>query len=248
MFAKQSSPIINPRTSDGSNVGARYSMNKRGCVRDGRSSTVYMIVRGVRLVATTRGQEVHLIRGSEWQTGVRLCPTGVRTALHQGFEPDRRAVTAAKTRRGHVYPRSLSPSNAMIANLISSRSLISSEEGGVSFRPLRRKCLYYRAVAAGSPCSRAPSSVIRSNSFNSLWYFSCFSMVLIKFLIRGAERVDGAAARQGNGGAAPSVLLDPENLCAPEIIGKVLNSCEGVSSIMRFSAVQAFLSKRTCVL
>lgn len=34
MFAKQSSPIINPRTSDGSNVGARYA-NKRRCVRDG---------------------------------------------------------------------------------------------------------------------------------------------------------------------------------------------------------------------
>lgn len=102
MFTKQSSPIINPWTSDGSNVGARY-MNKRRCVRDGQPSTVYMIAR-VRLVATTRGQEVHLIRGSEWQTGVRLCPTGVRTVLHQGFEPDRRP---AKTRRGYVYPRSL---------------------------------------------------------------------------------------------------------------------------------------------
>jgi len=102
MFTKQSSPIINPRTSDGSNVDARY-MNKRRCVRDGQPSTAYMIAR-VQLVATTRGQEVHLIRGSEWQIGVRLCPTGVRTALHQGFEPDRRA---AKTRRGYVYLRSL---------------------------------------------------------------------------------------------------------------------------------------------
>lgn len=59
-------------------------------------------------------------------------------------------------------------------------------------------------------------------------------MVLIKFLIRGVERVDRGAARQGDGGAAPNVLLDPENLCAPEIIGKVLNSYKEVSSIMLF--------------
>lgn len=81
MFAKQSSPIIN--SPDGSNVGARY-MNKTAlCTRRSAAD-------GVRFVATTRGQEVHLIRGSEWQTGARLCPTGVPTALHQGFEPDRR--------------------------------------------------------------------------------------------------------------------------------------------------------------
>lgn len=107
-----------------------------------------MIAR-VRLVATTRGQEVHLIRGSEWQTGVRLCPTGVRTALHQGFEPDRRSCKGGEDEAGARLSTKSAPSNAMIANLISSRSLISPEEGGVSFRPLRRKCLYFhRAVAA----------------------------------------------------------------------------------------------------
>lgn len=219
-------------------------MNKRRCVCDGRQSTVYMIAR-VRLVATTRGQEVHLIRGSEWQTGVRLCPTGVRTALHQGFEPDRRSCKGGEDEAGARLSTKSAPSNAMIANLISSRSLISPEEGGVSFRPLRRKCLLPPCCGGGSPCSRAPSSVIRSNSFNSLWYFSCFSMVLIKFLIRGAERVDREAARQGNGGAAPSVLLDPENLCAPEIIGKVLNLYKEVSSIMRFFTVEGFFYRNT---
>ena len=43
---------------------------------------------GGRIVATARGQEVQLIRGSEWQTGVRLCPSGVRSAAHQGFEDE----------------------------------------------------------------------------------------------------------------------------------------------------------------
>lgn len=104
-------------------------MNKRRCVCDGRPSTVYMIAR-VRLVATTRGQEVHLIRGSEWQTGVRLCPTGVRTALHQGFEPDRRSCKGGEDEAGARLSTKSAPSNAMIANLISSRSLISPEEGG----------------------------------------------------------------------------------------------------------------------
>jgi len=73
-------------------------------------------------------------------------------------------------------------------------------------------------------------------------------MVLIKFLIRAAERLDRGAAWQDNGGAAPSVLLDSENLCAPEIIGKVLNLYEEVSSIMHFSAVEGFLSKYMCIL
>jgi len=77
MFAKQSSPIINPRRGDGrSNVGARY-MNKRRGVR----STMYRMVTR----ATTRGQEVQLIRGSEWQTGARLCPTGVPYCITPGI-------------------------------------------------------------------------------------------------------------------------------------------------------------------
>lgn len=93
----------------------------------------------------------------------------------------------------HLSTKS-APSSAMIANLISSRSLISPEEGGVS--SAAQEVLILPPCCGGdSPCSRAPSSVIRSNSFNSLWYFSCFSLVLIKFLIRSAERVDRGAAR-----------------------------------------------------
>ncbi|CAL1685697.1 unnamed protein product [Lasius platythorax] len=134
----------------------------------------------------------------------------VSTALHQGFEPDRRAVTATKTRRGLVYPRKSAPSNAMIANLISPRSLISLEEGGDVLPPdVKEVPILGPCCGDVSPCSCAPFSVIRSNSFNSPWYFSCFSMVLIKFLIRGTERVDEGAARQGNRGAAAECFAGP---------------------------------------
>lgn len=69
-------------------------------------------------------------------------------------------------------------------------------------------------------------------------------MVLIKFLIRGAARVDGGAARQGTmwgrGGGSRSeyFVVDPGNLCTPEIIGKVPNSYSGVLSVTRASLDQ----------
>ena len=57
-------------------------MNK--LVRDSRPPPrhrrgFYIVDVGDRIVATARGQEVQLIRGSEWQTGVRLCPPGGHT-------------------------------------------------------------------------------------------------------------------------------------------------------------------------
>lgn len=89
----------------------------------------------------------------------------------------------------------------MIANLISPRSLISSEEGGDVLPSVAEEMSVLPLCCGGdSPCSRAPFSVIRSNSFNSPWYFSCFSMVLIKFLIRGVERtVDVERRRRAAG-------------------------------------------------
>lgn len=49
------------------------------------------------VAAAAREQEVQLIRGSEWQTGVRLCLSGVHRALHQGFRANRRAETTNKS-------------------------------------------------------------------------------------------------------------------------------------------------------
>lgn len=94
----------------------------------------------------------------------------------------------------HLSTKS-APSSAMIANLISSRSLISPEEGGVF--SAAKEVSILPPYCGDSPCSRVPFSVIRSNSFNSLWYFSCFSLVLIKFLIQSAERVDRGTAAVG---------------------------------------------------
>lgn len=117
---------------NGSNVGAYVYTNRhrRGTRRprtaDDRRRAVYTI-------ATTRGQEVDLIRGSEWQTGARLCPNGgTAAALHQGFEPDRRGRNAGAERGeggGNTHVSCLVLDAAMIANLISRRSLISPEVG-----------------------------------------------------------------------------------------------------------------------
>ena len=72
-------------------MATRY-MNK--LVRDSRPPPprhrrgFYIVDVGGRIVATARGQEVQLIRGSEWQTGVRLCPPGLPSPVHQGFEDE----------------------------------------------------------------------------------------------------------------------------------------------------------------
>lgn len=87
MFAEQSSPIINPwKLRWIERVGIRY-MNKLVCDAE---PPVSIRRRCGRIVATARGQEVQLIRGSEWQTGVRLYPSGVPSAVHQGFEDESR--------------------------------------------------------------------------------------------------------------------------------------------------------------
>lgn len=144
-------------------------------------------------------------------------PNGGTYCITPGIRARSPSCNVGEDEAGARLSTKSAPSNAMIANLISSRSLISPEEGGVSFCPQRRKCLYFhRACGGGSPCSRAPSSVIRSNSFNSLWYFSCFSMVLIKFLIRSARRESrqrGSAA--GRWGSCTECFAGPrESLCA----------------------------------
>lgn len=90
-------------------------------VHDGRAS--------YRSSRRARGQEVHLIRGSEWQTGARLCPTGVPYCVTPGIRAGSPSCNGGEDKEAARLSTRPAPSRAMIANLISPRSLISPEAG-----------------------------------------------------------------------------------------------------------------------
>lgn len=91
-------------------------------------------------------------------------PNGGTYCITPGIRARDRNGVEDKARAPRLSTESV-PSNAMIANLISSRFLISSEEGGVSFRSSGRSACTFIATAATTHLVRARSFLCHSLEF-----------------------------------------------------------------------------------